>query len=754
MKRLLPLFVIFFGLHLFLDAQPAFPGINPVFTDTIVPRIDISIDPADLDAIYDNVESDIEYPATFIFKTEHISDTVYEVGFRLRGNTSRHSGKKSFKISFNTFNPGRKYHGLEKMNLNGEHNDPSIMRSKLSWDLLRTFELPAARSNHIQLYINGTFWGIYANVEHIDEEFMEKRFGNQDGNLYKCLWPADLKYIGSDPDLYKFTAGDRRAYDLRTNVEGDDYSDIAHLIDIINNTDLSQLPCELEKIFNVPDYIKTLAFDVVISNWDGYAFNMNNFYLYHNTSTDKFEFVLYDLDNTYGIDWFDIDWAVRNIYSWSPGSGERPLFDRIMEVQQYKDQYSFYVQQLIQEILNTSTLFPRINYLRDQISPLVPLDPFYPLDYGYNQNDFLRSFHEATGAHVKYGLKPYLLTRIGSANLQLENNPIVPVLKYLDSNHPRMNDSIVISAHVESDTDQTIVELIYSMDGETVMTKSMLNNGLTPDITSIDSIYTTSVTGFNQAGTFYYQVRVKKPGDTFFDLQPCDPIPLSIFESLDPDLVLNEFMAGNDATIMDDFGEYDDWVEVYNADPEPVWLGDKYLTDDLNQPQRWLMPDTIIDSGGFFFIWADDDNRQGKNHTNFRLSKGGEELAIMESEDRNSTVIDYLEFGTQTDDISFGRETDGGNLWIPFDNTTPGYSNLSTSSPLQDSGDNPLKVYPNPFTHGVLFLNKNVSVFLFDISGRNILQMTSTSQIDLTDFPAGLYILRTTDGESVKIIKH
>lgn len=754
MKRLLPLFVIFFSLHSSLDAQPVFPRLDPVFTDTIVPRIDIFIAQADLEAIYANVESDIEYPATFIFKTEHISDTVYEVGFRLRGNTSRHSGKKSFKISFNTFNPGRKYHGLEKMNLNGEHNDPSITRSKLSWDLLRTFELPAARCNHIQLYINGIFWGIYANVEHIDEEFMEKRFGNQDGNLYKCLWPADLKYIGSDPDLYKFTTGDRRAYDLRTNVEGDDYSDIAHLIDIINNTNLSQLPCELEKIFNVPDYIKTLAFDVVISNWDGYAFNMNNFYLYHNTSTDKFEFVLYDLDNTYGIDWFDIDWANRDIYNWSPGLGERPLFDRIMEVQQYKDQYTYYVKQLIQEVLDSSVLFPRINYLRDQISPLVPMDPFYPLDYGYNQNDFLRSFHEATGAHVKYGLKPYLLTRIGSADLQLENKPIVPVLKYLDSNFPRMNDNIVISAHVDSDTDQTIVELVYSMDGETVVTKPMLNNGISPDRSSADSIYTTSIPGYNQAGTFYYQVRVKKSGDSYFDLKPCDPISLSIFESFDPDLVLNEFMAGNDATIMDEFGEYDDWVEIFNADPEPVWLGDKYLTDDLNQPQRWLMPDTIIDSGGFLLIWADDDNGQGEYHTNFRLSKGGEELAIMESEDRNSTVIDYLEFGTQIDDISFGRESDGGNLWIPFDSPTPGYSNLSTSSPLQDSGDIPLNVYPNPVTQGIIFLNKNVSVFLFDISGRNILQMTSTSQIDLTDFPPGLYILRTTEGESVKIIKH
>ena len=52
------------------------------------------------------------------------SDTVLNVGFRLRGNTSRTAGKKSFKVSINSFVAGRKWNQLEKLNLNGEHNDP------------------------------------------------------------------------------------------------------------------------------------------------------------------------------------------------------------------------------------------------------------------------------------------------------------------------------------------------------------------------------------------------------------------------------------------------------------------------------------------------------------------------------------------------------------------------------------------------------------------------------------------------------
>jgi len=202
-------------------SQPGFPVEEPVFTDTLIPRIDVLIDPDSLTAIFTDVTSYHEYPATVIFQAGTVTDTVYQVGFRLRGNTSRYSPKKSFKVSFNTFIQGQQYQGLEEMNINGEHNDPSVIRSKLCWDILRKCNIPAPRSNHVELYINGDYYGLYINVEHIDEQFVFSRFGNRGGNLYKCLWPADLNFFSTNPDDYKFTNGDRRAYDLRTNVERD-----------------------------------------------------------------------------------------------------------------------------------------------------------------------------------------------------------------------------------------------------------------------------------------------------------------------------------------------------------------------------------------------------------------------------------------------------------------------------------------------------------------------------------------------------
>ncbi|HCM58785.1 MAG TPA: hypothetical protein DIS74_00075, partial [Bacteroidales bacterium] len=81
----------------------------------------------------------------------------------------------------------------------------------------------------------------------------------------------------------------------------------------------------------VQDYLKIMTAQILCGDWDGYLYNKNNFYLYHNTQTGRFEYIPYDVDNTFGIDWFGINWAERNIYGWQPGGDQvRPLYDRIV----------------------------------------------------------------------------------------------------------------------------------------------------------------------------------------------------------------------------------------------------------------------------------------------------------------------------------------------------------------------------------------------------------------------------------------
>lgn len=460
--------LIFFLFSGSVSGQDRFPDSGPLFDNNTIARVDIAIPPDSLARILEegNEQSDHEYMATFTFTRGDYQETIDSVGFRLRGNTSRYSSKKSFKVSLNTFIPGQKFQGVEKINLNGEHNDPSISRALLSWHLFRQAGVPGSRANHVRLYINGQYRGLYINVEHIDEEFVDLRFGNNNGNLYKCLWPADLVYRGTDPDAYKFGNDGRRAYELKINEETDDYSDLANFIGILNNATPDILPLELNRVFNINAYLKYLAVEILAGHWDAYSYNKNNYYLYFNEGTRKFEFIPYDPDNTFGISWSDDDWSERNIYDWSKHGEPRPLTRRILQNQVYRDRFSFYLDQLLTTAYSNTILDPLLDSIREQILGAAADDLFRTLDYGYSYQDFYNSFEQAAGAHVRRGIKPFISTRSSSAREQLDLHPVDPIITFLYATQPELSENAEVRFLVEDDGGISNVRAYFASDDQ------------------------------------------------------------------------------------------------------------------------------------------------------------------------------------------------------------------------------------------------------------------------------------------------
>jgi len=742
--------VIFLAVFLFsniVKSQPNIEANGEVFIDTIIPRVDIHINPDTLEWIYENVESYQEFHATFIFNNGNILDTIENVGFRLRGNTSRYSAKKSFKVSFNKFESGRKWHNLEKLNLNGEHNDPSVIRAKLCWDLIRDFGVPGARTNHVELFINNNFHGLYLNVEHIDEEFVKSRFGNNDGNLFKCLWPADLTYLGPNPDSYKEMQGDRRIYDLKTNKAADDYTDLANFISVLNITSNDDFRCEIEKVFNVQDYLKIIAFDIFTSNWDGYIYNKNNFYLYHNTETGKFEYINYDIDNTFGIDWFGIDWGTRDIYDWHNGS--KPLYTRIMQDPVYRDQYSYYMETFINTLVDDD-YEEKVNEFKTRNSPYIQVDPFYPLDYGYTHQDYLDSFYESLGAHVTYGLFPYIDTRKTSALDQLENYNQAPVINYIRNNHPLVDEDLKIRAYIECVQEEPEVSLLYTESFGALQETPMYDDGEHGDKDAGDGFYGAIISSIQMNTVITYQIKAKNENNQE-SILPCEAKSFTLIESEEPQLFINEFMASNATIISDEFGEYDDWIEIYNGDSESVYLGDKYLSDNFGNTDKWLMPEITLEPGEFILIWADNDPEQGDHHTNFKLDAAGEEIGIYDSESTGYFLLDSISYGPQEEDISRGRKPDGDNNWIFFPNSTPGYSN-DLGNIHQFKTNLNFKAFPNPAEIGSIFFDRPISFTLFTSTGIPLLKKEDCVKLNITGLSPGLYLIITEQYQSTKLM--
>ena len=108
---------------------------------------------------------------------------------------------------------------------------------------------------------------------------------------------------------------------------------------------------------------------MIIGHWDGYAFNKNNYYLYRQPSNGKFVFIEYDMDNTFGIDWFGIDWANRDFNSWY--NTNRPLIVRLLSYPFYHYQLNTYLEQILTD-LNSSDwyneLHQKVNLLSSSVT--------------------------------------------------------------------------------------------------------------------------------------------------------------------------------------------------------------------------------------------------------------------------------------------------------------------------------------------------------------------------------------------------
>jgi len=174
-------------------------------------------------------------------------------------------------------------------------------------------------------------------------------------------------------------------------------------------------------------------------------------------------------------------------------------------------------------------------------------------------------------------------------------------------------------------------------------------------------------------------------------------------------VVINEVMASNVASFSDPQGDFDDWVELYNAGDALVNVGGMYLSDDRKDPTMWQIPlgnagATTLGPGGYLLIWM--DGQQGDYqvvppptgarttgqpasgfHAGFRLSAGGGGVYLFGAD--GVTLIDSLVYGEQTPDVSYGRYPDGGDTLRFFGEPTPGKQNnegyLGEVAPLRFS---------------------------------------------------------------------
>lgn len=126
-------------------------------------------------------------------------------------------------------------------------------------------------------------------------------------------------------------------------------------------------------------------------------------------------------------------------------------------------------------------------------------------------------------------------------------------------------------------------------------------------------------------------------------------------------LAINEVCSNNDSFIADESGEFEDWFEIHNSGIDTVNLEGFYLTDDLGSLDYQIPEEFLIPPGGFGFFWADSDESDGVNHTNFKLSADGEAIWLLAPD--GITIVSSVEFGPIPTDASLSRICDSNGDW-------------------------------------------------------------------------------------------
>lgn len=243
--------------------------------------------------------------------------TVTPVGIRYKGsigafvnclsgtNWARPSGfktctKLSMKIKINWEDKDQRFYGLKKLQFHSQNNDESQMRDRLGYWLFREMGVPAPRSVHARLVINGVYVGLFALVEQIDGRFTRYNYEDGKGNLYKEIWPLrDNGQPFLDSDYLEA---------LKTNEdENPTVEMIRTFAQEVENTPFAELQPVIDKWMDIEEIISYAVVDRMIRNDDG-AFHWycdfggcssHNFYWYEEPSARTMHLIPWDLDNAF-----------------------------------------------------------------------------------------------------------------------------------------------------------------------------------------------------------------------------------------------------------------------------------------------------------------------------------------------------------------------------------------------------------------------------------------------------------------------
>ena len=619
--------------------------------------------------------TDIEVPAELIVDGE-----VYpEVGVHFRGTSSYFtvgSEKKSFNIAVDYGKDGQRLYGYKTLNLLNGHVDATFLREVLYNQISRDY-IPAMKTNLVKLVVNGENWGVYINLQQYNKDFLAEWFGTKGGIRWK-VGPGRggaLNYTGDDPATYQET------YQLKTSNIENPWEGLIALCKMLDaTTSDAELMEKLPSLLNIDQVLWQLAVSNVFMDDDGYIHKGGDYAIYQDVN-GRFHLIPHDNNESLrfgrsgrggpggggpgGWSWGDLTDGMVSVVAHEDNAA-RPLIKRLLSNPEWRARYLAHVRTVMDEWLDWEVLEPIIKEYQTLIDTEVQQDD--KKLYGYQ--DFASS--------APADLERFVNARRENLRNHPELNKQAPKIISVEigsGSPPIVNQPVSVKATLDNTVAADSVFLYYSDDRYAVFNQVMM--------TREKDSFVGQIPAFSAGTIVHYYVEanaVKTHGTTTFSPAHAElgaaQYRVGVPVAKGSPIVINELMASNTKSIADPQGQYEDWLELHNLSDNTVNLTGMYLTDKIDNLKKWEFPeDTSIPAHGYLLVWLDEDGKaEGGLHANFKLSRNGETVMLVDTDIRGNQVLDTVAFEKQEKDVAFGRWPNGSGT-LKQVQTTPGKEN-------------------------------------------------------------------------------
>ena len=469
-------------------AQDGFPPEN-LYDDTRLVTLSLVFAQSDFwDQLIAHAEDELDIAATLVAEGVRYEN----IGVRLKGNSSlrANSAKKPFNISLDAFVEDQQLWGFKTLNLNNGFMDPTLVREKVAYDILRRY-IPACKMNYVRLFINGTYWGLYGHVQQPNGDFVEEWFRDSGGNRFKS--EGDLTWQGADIASYQ------QRYELKSGDDETAWADLIRMLDILNNSPADAFEHEIQQVLNVDHALWYIAFCNLFANLDSYLGSGHNFYMYAKDD-GYFHIIPWDLNEAFGA--FNQNLSIAQIERLSPfyqqQNASRPLVGKLLSVPSFRARYLAHYRTLLAEVFREEDLTSEIQKHQDLIRAAAEAD----MQRLYSMGAFSRNVEEnvSIGRNIP-GLLSFIRNRRDYLETVPELNRPAPVIISVthEPTQPTAQDTVWVQAEVE-DVRSIHSLTLYLERGNKFRPIPMVDDGMHHDAIEGDGIFGIPIPFLSTAG--------------------------------------------------------------------------------------------------------------------------------------------------------------------------------------------------------------------------------------------------------------